>query len=177
MGIKTVPEESAGMNPHIKEGNYVGRLAGVIERILEVPKYDDKGNETAREDVPRWEWVLGVRTGDGDLRMTALSSPKMTTKSKAFTFAKALRGGNAPELGVELDIDTELVGKYASLTVKDKQRKDRTGNIQVTSEITDMLPVEKPPEKEISIEGLVEEEAEPEPEPAPKPAAASKKRK
>lgn len=175
MGIKAVPEESAGLNPHIKEGIYLGRLAGVTERVLEVPKLDEStGREISREDVPRWDWTFGVRTSDGDLKMTVLTSPKMTTKSKAFAFTKALKG-SAPELGVELDIDTELVGKYAQLTVKDKARKDRTGNVQVTSEITDMLPVDKPPEKEISIEGLVEEPEPEEPVPAPKTGAKKKK--
>lgn len=160
--VKAIAEESAGLNPHIKEGVYVGRLAGTVERNLEVPKKDAQGKpiEGAEKDiVPRWEWVLGVRSKDGDVRMTVLTSPKLTTKSKAFGFVKALNGGEAPEIGKEFDTD-DLVGNYVNVTVKDKSRNDRTGNIQITSEITDMMPLDTEPETEIDIEGLIQEEDE-----------------
>lgn len=153
MGIKVVPEESAGLNPHIKEGVYIGRLAGIVERVLEVKK---EGQEKP-EQVPRFETVWGVRTPDGDIRMTALTSPKATTKSKLYGWIKALKGGVAAELGKELDLDS-LAGAYGNLVVKDKERKDRTGNIQKTSEITDVMPIDKAPEKEIVTEGMMKEE-------------------
>lgn len=173
MGIKVVPEESAGLNPHIPEKVYVGRLAGITERVLEVKK---EGQEKP-EQVPRFELTFGVRAVNpegkpADIRMTALTSPKATTKSKLWGWIKALQGGVAAELGKELDLDT-LVGKYGSLVVKDKDRKDRQGNIQKTSEIADILPTDKDPEPEISIEGLVvEDEPDDEPTPAPVPAPA-----
>lgn len=173
MGIKIVPEESAGLNPHIKENIYVGRLAGIVERVLEVTKTEN--NVTTKEQVPRWEWVLGLRTPDGDLRFTVLTSPKATTKSKAFGFIKALQGV-APELDKEMDLD-DLVGKYVNTTVKDKSRTDRTGKIQLTSEITDMMPLDKAPAEEISIEGLIEVEEEEEKTPPPPPEPPKKKGK
>jgi hypothetical protein len=187
--VKAVAEESAGMNPHIKEGSYVARLAGVFEKVLEVKKVDERGNVISIEDVNRWEWTFGVRSKspEGDLRMTVLTSPKITTKSKAFGFVKALYG-KAPELGVEVDTDN-LIGNYAQVTIKDKARKDATGNLQVTSEITDMLPVDGDPEEPIEIDGLVEEPDNGEPEvpsasavekpvtpPAQPPAAVQKKK-
>jgi hypothetical protein len=161
--VKIVPEESAGINPHVVEGIYIARLAGIVEKVLEVPK--EGSNE--KDLVPRWEWVLGIRAPEKDERFTVLTSPKMTTKSKAFGFTKAMRGGKNVELGVEFDTDS-MIGNYVNVTVKDKQRKDRTGNIQVTSEITDMMPLLTVPTKEINIEGLiVEEEDEAPPVPAP----------
>lgn len=176
MGIKVVPEESAGLNPHIKEGIYVGRLAGITEKVLEVKK---EGQAT--EQVPRFELVFGVRTPDADIRFTALTSPKATTKSKLYGWLKALNGGQAAELGKEIDLDT-FVGKYANLSVKDKDRKDRTGNIQKTSEIADVIAIDKNPEKEINIEGLVESEDDDEapaapPVTQPAPPAEKKKKK
>lgn len=181
--VKAIAEESAGLNPHIKEGSYLGRLAGVFEKELEVRKTDERGNVLSTEKVERWEWTLGVRSKEGDIRMTVLTSPKISTKSKAYGFVKALRGGDVPELGMEVNTD-DLIGRYATLTVKDKPRKDMTGNIQVSSEITDMLPVDEEPETEIVIEGLAEEPdveapAPPEPpkEPPKAPAQLPKKQK
>ncbi len=183
MGIKVVPEESAGLNPRIPESVYVGRLAGVVERILEVKK-ETPGQTPVVEQVPRFELTFGVRAVNpegkpADIRMTALTSPKATTKSKLWGWIKALQGGVAAELGKELDLDS-LVGRYGNLVIKDKPRKDRTGNIQITSEITDISPLVTPPEKEISIEGLVIEEEPDEPAPAapaaqPEPAKRKKK--
>lgn len=174
MGIKVVPEESAGLNPHIPEKVYVGRLAGITERVLEVKK---EGNPPTVEQVPRFELTFGVRAVNpegkpADIRMTALTSPKATTKSKLWGWIKALQGGVAAELGKELDLDS-LVGKYGNLVVKDKQRKDRQGNIQVTSEISDIMPIDVAPTPEISIEGLVIEEEDDETPPAAPAAPAA----
>lgn len=167
-------EESGGLNPHVKEGIYIGRLAGVRERVLDVPVLDANNKPTGeKQKRESWEWVFGVRTGDGDLRMTAITSRKFGTKTKAFTFAKGLNGGKL-EVGDKVDTD-ELVGSYANLTLKDKQRTDRLGNVITTSIITDVLALESDPEKEIEIEGLAEEEdsnAEPEPGEVTPPAAA-----
>ncbi len=172
MGIKVVPEESAGLNPHIKEGIYVGRLAGITEKVLEVKK---EGQPV--EQVPRFELVFGVRTPDADTRFTALTSPKATTKSKLYGWLKALNGGQAAELGKEIDLDI-FVGKYANLSIKDKDRKDRTGNIQKTSEIADVIAIDKNPEKEINIEGLVEsDEDDDTPASPPAPPVVEKKKK
>lgn len=159
--VKAIPEESMGINPHIVEGVYAARLAGVVEKVLDVVQEDK-----SVEQIPRWEWVFGVRTPEKDERMTVLTSPKLTTKTKAFGFVKALRGGKTIELGVEFDTDA-IVGNYVNVTVKDKSKKDKTGNIQVTSEITDMLPLLAPPSVEIKIEGLIVEEEDEKPVPAP----------
>lgn len=170
--------ESGGLNPHIKEGSYCGRLAGIVERVLQLK--DDKGSVT--EEVPRWEWVFGLRTkGEGDIKFTMLTSPKMSRRSKAYACAKALRGGEPLEIGKQFDTD-ELVGLYATLVVKDKEPKaDKLGNINITSEIKDMLPADKP-EEEIVIEGLIDEEetgeavgqqVQPPVPPAQKPPASS----
>ncbi len=155
-------EESGGLNPHVKEGIYIGRLAGVKEKILKnVPVLDVNNKPTgAKEDRPSWEWIFGVRTKEGDLRMTAITSRKFGTKTKAFAFAKGLSPDKI-EVGDKIDTD-ELVGDYGNLTMKDKQRSDRLGNVNLTSIISDILPLDedKIPEEEIVIDGLVTEEDE-----------------
>jgi hypothetical protein len=89
---------------------------------------------------------------------------------------KALLGGKAPELGKEFDTDI-LIGKYADAVVKDKDpRKDRTGNIQLTSGIKE-LAASNSVTPEINIEGLVDEDEPEEAPPAPAPAAKPKGRK
>lgn len=193
--VKVVPEESAGINPRLKEGTYTVRLAGIVEKTLEVKTEKKEGDKTITEteQVERLEWTWGLRGAvapDGkpispdttgllplDIRFTALTSPKFSTKSKAFSFTKALNGGKAPVIGQEFDTD-DLIGIYAIAMVKDKKPKtDRTGNIQISSDITDLVPIDKIPEKEIVIEGLVTED-EPEDEtPPPPPEPPKDKRK
>ena len=182
--VKAQVEESGGINPHIPEKIYKVRLAGIRERVLTVEKKDRQGNvvlgadnKPVMEDVDRWEWILGLRQEEGkvesDIKFTHLTSPKISTKSNAYSMVKALLGGKAPELGKEFDTDV-LIGKYADAVVKDKDpRKDRTGNIQLTSGIKE-LAASSPVTPEINIEGLVDED-EPEPEPAPAPVAPVKK--
>ena len=182
--VKAQVEESGGINPHIPEKIYKVRLAGIRERVLNVEKKDRQGgvvlgadNKPVMEDVDRWEWIFGLRQKEGsideDIKFTHLTSPKISTKSNAYSMVKALLGGVAPELGKEFDTDV-LVGKYADAVVKDKDpRKDRTGNIQLTSGIKE-LAASNPVTPEINIEGLVDED-EPEPEPAPAPVAPVKK--
>jgi len=182
--VKAQVEESGGINPHIPEKIYKVRLAGIRERILTVEKKDRQGgvvlgtdNKPIMEDVERWEWILGLRQEEGkvesDIKFTHLTSPKISTKSNAYSMVKALLGGKAPELGKEFDTDV-LIGKYADAVVKDKDpRKDRTGNIQLTSGIKE-LAASNPVTPEINIEGLVDED-EPEEAPAPVPAPAKPK--
>lgn len=187
--VKDTVEESGGINPHIPEKVYKVRLAGVVERTLhDVEKKGKNGqvvldanNQPILEDVDRWEWIFGLRQTEGaaagDIKFTALTSPKLSTKSNAYSFVKALNGGKAPETGKEFDVDT-LIGKYVDAVVKDKEpRKDRTGNIQIASGIKE-LSASSATTPEINIEGLVDEE-EPEPPAAPPapPAAQPKKRK
>jgi hypothetical protein len=185
--VKIVVEESGGINPHIPEKVYKVRLAGIRERIINVEKKDKKNNvvlgadnQPVMEDVDRWEWVFGLRPEEGkvesDIKFTHLTSPKISTKSNAFSFVKALLGGVAPEKGKEFDTDI-LIGKYADAVVKDKDpKKDRTGNIVLTSGIKE-LSASGPTTPGINIEGLFdEEEGEPEPEPAPDPAPGPAKK-
>lgn len=194
--VKVVPEESLGINPRLKEGIYVVRLAGIQEKTLEVKTEKKEGDKTVTEteQMDRLEWTWGLRGAvapDGkpispdttgllplDIRFTNLTSPKFSTKSKAFSFTKALNGGKPPVIGKEFDTD-ELIGLYATAMVKDKKPKaDRLGNVQISSDITELVPVDKIPEKEIVIEGLVvEEEPEQEPEPAKEPPKDQKKTK
>jgi len=150
--VKGTVEESGGLNPHIKAGSYLGRLAGVFEKTLKVTKVDEVTKTATIETVDRWEWTFGVRTKEGDQRFTVLTSPKISTKSKAYGFINALKGSTM-NIGEDVDTD-ELVGKYANLTIKDKQKNDRLGNIQVTSEIADVVSTDVTPDEEIVIEGL-----------------------
>lgn len=164
MGIEVDVTESAGINPRITEGTYAVRLAGIQEKILDVTKVEN--GQTTIEEVPRFEWVFALRQNDGKvIKFTALTSPKFSTKSKAFSFSKALLG-KALETGKKFNTD-DLIGKYATAIVKDKEPKaDKTGQIQITSEIKDMLPLDKAPEPAIEIEGIfVPDEVEAEPEP------------
>ena len=183
--VKSVVEESGGINPHIPEKVYRVRLAGIRERVLTVEKKDKNGkvilgtdNQPVLEDVNRWEWIFGLRQNEGtqdeDIKFTHLTSPKISTKSNAYSFTKALLGGVAPELGKEFDTDV-LIGKYADAVVKDKDpRKDRTGNIQLTSGIKELVSA-TPSTPDINLEVLVDEE-EPEETSVPaKPAASAKK--
>lgn len=183
--VKATVEESGGINPHISEKVYKVRLAGIRERVLTVEKKDKKGgvivgsdNQPIMEDVERWEWIFSLRQEEGkldsDIKFTHLTSPKISTKSNAYSMVKALLGGVAPELGKEFDTDI-LIGKYADAVVKDKDpRKDRQGNIQLVSGIKE-LSASSATTPEINIEGLVDEDEEAEPEPAPAPAAPVKK--
>jgi len=176
--VKAQVVESGGINPHIPEKVYKVRLAGIVERILTVEQKDKKGaailgtdNKPMMEDVERWEWIFGLRQTEGnvesDIKFTHLTSPKISTKSNAYSMVKALLGGVAPEMGKEFDTDI-LLGRYADAVVKDKDpRKDRTGNIQLTSGIKE-LSASSPTTPEISTDGLVDED---EPEEAPAPAA------
>lgn len=170
--VKGIVEESGGINPHIPEKVYKVRLAGVKERVINVEKKDKKGTvivengNAVMEDVNRWEWIFGLRQKEGtaeeDIKFTHLTSPKISTKSSAYAFVKALLG-DAPKKGQEFDIDT-LIGKYADATVKDKDpRRDRTGNVQLSSGIKELSP-SNPITPEIIIEGLVEEDEEQEEE-------------
>lgn len=184
--VKSVVEESGGINPHIPEKVYKVRLAGIRERVLTVEKKDRQGgvvlgtdNKPIMEDVDRWEWIFGLRQEEGkvesDIKFTHLTSPKISTKSNAYSMVKALLGGKAPELGKEFDTDT-LIGKYADAVVKDKDpRKDRAGNIQLVSGIKE-LSASSVTTPEINIEGLVDED-EPEEVPVAPPAAPKKGRK
>jgi len=177
--VKSIVEESGGINPHIPEKVYRVRLAGIKERVLTVEKKDKKGNvisgtdgQPIMEDVERWEWIFGLRQKEGtideDIKFTHLTSPKISTKSNAYSMVKALLGA-APEMGKEFDTDV-LTGKYADAVVKDKDpRKDRAGNIQQVSGIKELVAA-SPTTPEIGIEGLVDED-ETEPEPAPTPPA------
>lgn len=185
--VKAKVEESGGINPQIPEKVYKVRLAGIRERVITVEKKDKKGNtilatgtnEPVMEDVERWEWTFGLRKEEGkpesDIKFIHLTSPKLSTKSNAYSMVKALLGGTAPELGKEFDTDN-LIGKYADAMVKDKDpRKDRTGNIQISSGIKE-LSASGPTTPEINIEGLVEEDEEDEPAPAaPAAPPATKK--
>lgn len=185
--VKGMVEESGGINPHIPEKVYKVRLAGIVEKVLTVEKKDRKGtvilddkNQPVMEDVERWEWVFGLRQKDGtneeDIKFTHLTSPKISTKSTAYSFVKALSGGVAPEKGKEYDTDV-LIGKYADAVIKDKDpRKDRAGNIQLTSGIKE-LSTATPTTPEINIEGLVEEEEPDEPTSPTPPAQLKKGRK
>lgn len=186
--VKANVEESGGINPHIPEKVYKVRLAGIKERVLsDVEKKDKKGNvvldannKPVLEDVERWEWIFGLRQEEGkvegDIKFTHLTSPKISTKSNAYSMVKALLGGKAPELGKEFDTD-QLIGKYADAVVKDKDpRKDRQGNIQLVSGIKE-LSASSPTTPEINIEGLVDEDEPEEAPPAPAPTPAKKGRK
>lgn len=185
--VKAQVEESGGINPHIAEKVYKVRLAGIRERVLTVEKKDRQGgvvlgsdNKPVMEDVERWEWIFGLRQEEGkvesDVKFTHLTSPKISTKSNAYSMVKALLGGKAPEIGKEFDTDV-LIGKYADAVVKDKDpRKDRAGNIQLSSGIKE-LSATNPTTPEINIEGLVDEDEEEQPAPAPAPAAKPKGRK
>ena len=180
--VRAQVEESGGINPHIPEKIYKVRLAGIKERVLTVEKKDRQGSvvlgadgKPIMEDVDRWEWIFALRQEDGkvesDIKFTHLTSPKISTKSNAYSMVKALLGGVAPEKGKEFDTDV-LVGKYADAVVKDKDpRKDRTGNIQLSSGIKE-LAASSPVTPEINIEGLVDED---EPEEPPAPVAPVKK--
>lgn len=188
--VSSVVEESGGINPHIPEKVYRVRLAGVRERTINVEKKDRKGdvvlgtdNKPIMEDVERWEWIFGLRQKEGsaaeDIKFTLLTSPKISTKSNAYSIVKALNGGVAPEMGKEFNTDV-LIGKYADAMIKDKDpRKDRAGNIQQTSGIKELVAA-SPVTPEIIIEGLVDED-EPEeqtaPPSAPVPPTPPKKRK
>lgn len=184
--VKATVEESGGINPHIAEKIYKVRLAGIRERVLTVEKKDRQGTvvlgadgKPVMEDVERWEWILGLRQEEGnaesDIKFTHLTSPKISTKSNAYSMVKALLGGKAPELGKEFDTDI-LIGKYADAVIKDKDpRKDRTGNIQLTSGVKE-LAASNPVTPEINIEGLVDED-EPEEQPVPPAPPAKKGRK
>lgn len=175
--VKAQVEESGGVNPHIPEKIYKVRLAGIHERVLTVEKKDRQGTvvngtdgKPIMEDVDRWEWIFALRQEEGkiesDIKFTHLTSPKISTKSNAYSMVKALLGGVAPELGKQFDTDV-LIGKYADAVVKDKDpRKDRAGNIQLMSGIKE-LAASNPVTPEINIEGLADED---EPEEAP-PAA------
>ncbi len=179
--VKATVEESGGINPHLPEKIYKIRLAGIRERVLTVEKKDKAGTvikgsdgQPVMEDVDRWEWIVGLRQEEGkpesDIKFTHLTSPKISTKSNAYSMVKALLGGKAPELGKEFDTDV-LIGKYADAVVKDKDpRKDRAGNIQLSSGIKE-LSASNPTTPEINIEGLMDEEPEEEAPPAPAPAA------
>ncbi len=186
--VRSVVEESGGINPRIPEKVYKVRLAGIRERVITVEKKDKSGkvvmgtdNQPVMEDVDRWEWIFGLRQEDGkvesDIKFTHLTSPKISTKSNAYSMVKALLGGKAPELGKEFDTDV-LIGNYADAVVKDKDpRKDRAGNIQLVSGIKE-LSASSATTPEINIEGLVDE-GEPEEQEAPPapPAAKPKGRK
>lgn len=193
--VKVVPEESVGINPRLREGTYIVRLAGIQERTLEVKKEEKDGDKTitTTEEVDRLEWTFGLRGAVGpkgepispdasgtnplDIRFTALTSPKFSTKSNAFAFTKALNGGKPPVIGEEMDTDT-LIGKWATAVVKDKKPKtDKTGNLQISSSITDLVPLDKIPEKEIVIEGLVVEEEPVDDTPPPSKETKKKQRK
>lgn len=174
MGIEVDVTESAGINPRIAVGTYAIRLAGIQEKVLDVPKVEN--GQTIIEQVPRFEWVFALRN-DGDsgkvIKFTMLTSPKFSTKSKAFSSAKALLG-KALEVGKKFNTD-DLIGKYATAVVKDKAPKaDKTGNIQITSEITDMLPLDKVPEPEINMEGIFVPDEEEAPVPEKKTSAKRK---
>lgn len=183
--VKAQVEESGGINPHIPEKVYKVRLAGIRERVLTVEKKDKSGavimenNKPILEDVQRWEWIFGLRQEAGkvesDIKFTHLTSPKISTKSNAFSMIKALLGGKAPELGKEFDTDV-LIGNYADAVVKDRDpRKDRTGNIQLSSGIKE-LSASDPVTPDITIEGLVdEEEVDETPAPAVPPAVSKPK--
>ncbi len=181
--VKAIVEESAGMNPRIAEGIYVGRFAGAVEKTITYPATDKAGNLTGGDETAdRWEWVFGVRTDpkdvSKDMRFTVQTSQKISSKSNAFIFMKALVGGKAPSFGSEFDTD-DVIGNYALLTIKDKTptKADKTGKITITSAITDMMPCSEKPAVEISTEGLIiEEEPEVEAPSAPAPAAPKKKK-
>jgi hypothetical protein len=183
--VKAQVEESGGINPHIPEKVYKVRLAGIKEKTLTVEKKDRQGNvevgtdgRPLMEDVDRWEWIFGLRQEEGsaesDIKFTHLTSPKVSTKSNAYSMVKALLGGKAPEMGKVFDTDV-LIGMYADAVVKDKDpRKDKTGNIQLSSGIKE-LAASSSVTPEINVEGLVEEDEPEEAPSAPAPVAPVKK--
>lgn len=185
--VKSVVEESGGINPHIPEKIYKVRLAGIEERTLTVEKKNQRGDvvlgtdgRPIMEDVERWDWVFGLRQEEGnpesDIRFTHLTSPKISTKSNAYSMVKALLGGKAPELGKEFDTDC-LVGCYADAVVKDKDpRKDKTGNIVLASGIKEISANLSSVTPDINIEGLCDID-EPEAPPAPPAPPVKKGRK
>jgi len=148
-------KESGGMNPRIKEGTYAVRLGGIVERILDVLNEETK----VVDQIPRFEWVFGLRTSEGDKKFTALTSPTFSTKSKAFAFSKALRDGKPLDVGKKFNTD-DLIGMYATAVVVDRipKKPDRLGQINITSEITALSPIAATPEVEISIDGIMDEE-------------------
>lgn len=116
-----------------EDGSYPATLTSV-EKRGPFPSKQEPG-----ETFELYEWAFAIEGAPDDACMVwASSSTKISPKSKAYGYLVALFGGKQPPVGTTLDIETQLVGRAALVTVYNDPSSGFT-------EVTQVTPMPKAP--------------------------------
>lgn len=114
-----------------KQGAYLeddGAFAATLVTFERRGPFDSKQPKFPGEQFHLFEWGFAIEDAPEDACMVWATSGESTgPKSKTFGYISALFGGKQPPVGTTLDIEKQLIGRMALVTV----RKDEQGYMKV----------------------------------------------
>lgn len=103
-----------------KEGAWRGDDGSYEAKLVSVDlKGPFQSKQNPGEEFSLYEWGFAIEGAPDDACLVwATSSTRLTPRSKSYGYITALFGGKQPPVGTKLDIENQLVGRPAVVTVQ-----------------------------------------------------------